>query len=236
MRSCRRTHRTREIARGLYDEVATAPIISPHGHVDPRLLLDDQPFRDPAELLITRDHYVTRMLHSAGLELGEVGTRPEPHRRPPGDLAPAGGELASLRRHRERILADARAVVTVRRRRRARRGVRRSHLRPHRVRPAGAGVPPACAVRPVRHRGARDDGRSARRPRTPPRAGRGSVIRGAGAADLPPRRLRRSGRARVRRGRLATPRGDRRAGDVRRLPGSLRCASRALRGGGRGVG
>ena len=67
---------TREIARGLYDEVATAPIISPHGHVDPRLLLDDQPFRDPAELLITRDHYVTRMLHSAGLELGELGLDP----------------------------------------------------------------------------------------------------------------------------------------------------------------
>ncbi len=67
---------TREIARELYDEVATAPIISPHGHVDPRLLLDDQPFRDPAELLITRDHYVTRMLHSAGLELGELGLDP----------------------------------------------------------------------------------------------------------------------------------------------------------------
>ena len=67
---------TREIARGLYDEVATAPIISPHGHVDPGLLLDDQPFRDPAELLITRDHYVTRMLHSAGLDLGELGLDP----------------------------------------------------------------------------------------------------------------------------------------------------------------
>ena len=60
----------------MYDEVATAPIISPHGHVDPRLLLDDQPFHDPAELLITRDHYVTRMLHSAGVELGEVGLDP----------------------------------------------------------------------------------------------------------------------------------------------------------------
>lgn len=68
--------RTRDIARELYDGVATAPIISPHGHVDPRLLLDDQPFRDPAELLITRDHYLTRMLHSAGLELGEVGLDP----------------------------------------------------------------------------------------------------------------------------------------------------------------
>ncbi|WP_019181781.1 glucuronate isomerase [Microbacterium yannicii] len=68
--------RTRAIARELYEAVATAPIISPHGHVDPRLLLDDRPFRDPAELLITRDHYVTRMLHSAGLELGALGLDP----------------------------------------------------------------------------------------------------------------------------------------------------------------
>jgi glucuronate isomerase len=68
--------RTREIARELYEGVATAPIISPHGHVDPRLLLDDQPFRDPAELFITRDHYVTRMLHSAGVELGQLGLDP----------------------------------------------------------------------------------------------------------------------------------------------------------------
>jgi glucuronate isomerase len=68
--------RTREIARELYEGVASAPIISPHGHVDPRLLVDDQPFRDPAELFITRDHYVTRMLHSAGVELGQLGLDP----------------------------------------------------------------------------------------------------------------------------------------------------------------
>jgi len=68
--------RTRDIARDLYSEVAAAPIISPHGHVDPRLLTDDTPFRDPAELLITRDHYVTRILHSAGVELWEVGLDP----------------------------------------------------------------------------------------------------------------------------------------------------------------
>jgi glucuronate isomerase len=68
--------RTRDIARDLYAEVAAAPIISPHGHVDPRLLLDDTPFHDPAELLITRDHYVTRILHSAGVDLWEVGLDP----------------------------------------------------------------------------------------------------------------------------------------------------------------
>ncbi|MCR2785081.1 MULTISPECIES: glucuronate isomerase [unclassified Microbacterium] len=65
--------RTREIARDLYAEVESAPIISPHGHVDPRLLVEEAPFRDPAELLITRDHYVTRVLHSAGVPLWELG-------------------------------------------------------------------------------------------------------------------------------------------------------------------
>ena len=58
--------RTRALAEDLYSEVAAAPIISPHGHVDPRLLADDVAFADPTELFISRDHYVTRLLHSAG--------------------------------------------------------------------------------------------------------------------------------------------------------------------------
>jgi len=64
---------TRAVARGLYAGVADLPILSPHGHVDPRLLLEDEPFPDPAELLITRDHYVTRLLHAGGVDLAEVG-------------------------------------------------------------------------------------------------------------------------------------------------------------------
>ena len=43
----------RAIARRLYAAVEELPIISPHGHVDPRVLLDDEPFRDPAGLLVT---------------------------------------------------------------------------------------------------------------------------------------------------------------------------------------
>lgn len=65
--------RVRELAAELYAEVADAPIISPHGHVDPRLLADDVPFTDPAELFLTRDHYVTRLLHAGGVSLGELG-------------------------------------------------------------------------------------------------------------------------------------------------------------------
>lgn len=65
---------TRDVARRLYDSVADQPIISPHGHVNPSMLVDNQPFGDPAELLITPDHYVTRMLFSgAGVDGDQVG-------------------------------------------------------------------------------------------------------------------------------------------------------------------
>ena len=56
----------RAIARELYGAVRELPVISPHGHVDPRLLLEDEPFGDPATLLVTPDHYVTRLLHAVG--------------------------------------------------------------------------------------------------------------------------------------------------------------------------
>lgn len=63
----------RAIARRLHASVADAPIYSPHGHIDARMLLDDEPFPDPAALLITPDHYVTRMLHAVGVPLDELG-------------------------------------------------------------------------------------------------------------------------------------------------------------------
>jgi len=64
---------SRAIARDLYESVAELPIISPHGHVDPRLLLDDPAFADPTELFISSDHYVTRLLHAGGVDLAELG-------------------------------------------------------------------------------------------------------------------------------------------------------------------
>ena len=54
----------RAIARRLYDAVRDLPVISPHGHVDPRLLLDNEPFPDPATLFVTPGRYVTRLLAS----------------------------------------------------------------------------------------------------------------------------------------------------------------------------
>jgi glucuronate isomerase len=63
----------RDIARRLYKSVQDLPIISPHGHVDPRILLENMAFRDPAALFVTPDHYVTRLLHASGVPLEDLG-------------------------------------------------------------------------------------------------------------------------------------------------------------------
>ena len=63
---------TRAIALHLYGRVAAEPIISPHGHVHPSLLLHDEPYSDPVALLVTGDHYVTRLLHAGGVDLADL--------------------------------------------------------------------------------------------------------------------------------------------------------------------
>ncbi|MEX2126349.1 MAG: glucuronate isomerase [Woeseia sp.] len=63
----------RNIARRLYALVAGKPIISPHGHTDPRWFADNQAFRNATELLLTPDHYLFRMLFSQGISLSAVG-------------------------------------------------------------------------------------------------------------------------------------------------------------------
>jgi glucuronate isomerase len=62
----------RETAQSLYALVADLPIVSPHGHVDPRMLLENKPFENPAELFIYYDHYVTRLLHANGVSLSKI--------------------------------------------------------------------------------------------------------------------------------------------------------------------
>lgn len=72
---------TRSIARGLYERVAAAPILSPHGHVPAEWIADDVPFSDPAQLFIAGDHYVHRLLHASGVrheQLGLGGARVDP--------------------------------------------------------------------------------------------------------------------------------------------------------------
>ena len=64
----------RRIARELYESVTNLPLICPHGHVDARLLADENAsFGTPAELLIVPDHYVFRMLYSRGIPLESLG-------------------------------------------------------------------------------------------------------------------------------------------------------------------
>ena len=63
----------RALARALYDEVRDLPIVSPHGHTDPRWYAEDAAFPDPAQLFVTPDHYVFRMLHSQGVPLTDLG-------------------------------------------------------------------------------------------------------------------------------------------------------------------
>ncbi|MCI4589896.1 glucuronate isomerase [Sphingobium sp. BYY-5] len=65
--------KTRDIARALYATVKDLPIVSPHGHTDPRWFAYDEPFANPADLLIVPDHYVFRMLYSQGVKLEELG-------------------------------------------------------------------------------------------------------------------------------------------------------------------
>jgi glucuronate isomerase len=64
---------TRAVARRLYEAVAHLPIVSPHGHTDPRWYADNEPFPDPATLFVKPDHYIFRMLFSQGVRLEELG-------------------------------------------------------------------------------------------------------------------------------------------------------------------
>lgn len=64
---------TRAIARRLFEAVESLPIISPHGHLDAAMLAADEPLGDPTALLITSDHYVTRLLHASGVPLADLG-------------------------------------------------------------------------------------------------------------------------------------------------------------------
>src|ERR1700693_2577810 len=71
---------TRRIARALYEDVRTLPIISPHGHTQAAWFAKNEPFPDPTSLFVQPDHYIFRMLYSQGvsledLDIGQTGQR-----------------------------------------------------------------------------------------------------------------------------------------------------------------
>jgi glucuronate isomerase len=68
----------RRVARELYGEVAGLPILSPHGHTEPKWYADDEAFSDPVSLFVRPDHYVFRMLYSQGTSLDDLGV-PDKH-------------------------------------------------------------------------------------------------------------------------------------------------------------
>ena len=62
----------RDLSRALYATVEDLPIVSPHGHTDPKWYADNEPFTNASALLITPDHYVFRMLYSQGVKLEDL--------------------------------------------------------------------------------------------------------------------------------------------------------------------
>ncbi|MEI9995807.1 MAG: glucuronate isomerase [Rhizomicrobium sp.] len=64
---------TRAVARALFARAEALPILSPHGHTDPRWFATDVPFEDATSLLLWPDHYVLRLLYSQGITLAQLG-------------------------------------------------------------------------------------------------------------------------------------------------------------------
>jgi glucuronate isomerase len=73
------------LARELFRNLCDLPIISPHGHTDPGWFAKNAPFNNPAELFVTPDHYVFRMLYSQGVRLEDLGIRSGEHAEKPVD-------------------------------------------------------------------------------------------------------------------------------------------------------
>jgi glucuronate isomerase len=63
----------RAVAVKLYESVRELPIVSPHGHTDPRWFAENKPFPNPAALFIQPDHYIFRMLYSQGIRMETLG-------------------------------------------------------------------------------------------------------------------------------------------------------------------
>jgi glucuronate isomerase len=63
---------TREMAKRIYESVRRLPIVSPHGHTLAGWFAENQPFPNPAKLLVQPDHYIYRMLYSQGVSLEDL--------------------------------------------------------------------------------------------------------------------------------------------------------------------
>ena len=177
----------RAIARELYGAVRELPVISPHGHVDPRAAArrrairrpgipagDAGPLRDAAAACVGRG--ARRARRRAGAVVGGGGAR---------RVAAAVRTLARLSRHAGPLLARASAGGDLRHRAPAVGGVGRRALRRADRAARRARLPAASAVRPVPDRGPGHDRRSVRRPRRPRGTRCRPVLVRPGDPDLP---------------------------------------------------
>jgi glucuronate isomerase len=69
---------TRAVARRIFAQIEALPILSPHGHTDPRWFAEDQPFTNPTALFLLPDHYVLRMLYSQGIPMETMRAGADP--------------------------------------------------------------------------------------------------------------------------------------------------------------
>lgn len=65
-------------AEELYQSAAALPLVCPHSHVAPQLFANPEAtFANPAELFVSPDHYVFRMLVSQGVPFEDLGVFPK---------------------------------------------------------------------------------------------------------------------------------------------------------------
>lgn len=63
----------RKIARELYSDISSLPLVSPHGHTQAAWFARNESFPNPAALFVQPDHYIFRMLYSQGVSLNDLG-------------------------------------------------------------------------------------------------------------------------------------------------------------------
>ena len=68
----------RTVARRIFAEIERLPLISPHGHTDPRWFAEDPAFPDPTALFLLPDHYILRMLYSQGIAMERLREGADP--------------------------------------------------------------------------------------------------------------------------------------------------------------
>ena len=180
---------TRSIARELLQRVQDLPIISPHGHVDAAVIEHNTPFPDPAALLVSPDHYVTRLIHASGVPLDRLrgSAAAEPDSRtvwrefckawPLFEGTASGYWLRTQFEQRLRPPAGDQ------------RRDRRCQLRCDLRQAAGARLPAPPALQGLQHRGPGHHGRPPGQPRQPQGDRRGPHVPRPRPAHLPPGRL-----------------------------------------------